>query len=398
MLKSYLHKAFSIFFILGFIFIPLTFYGLSFQYWLTRVIFLPPVAFIQNHFFVHAIKTIDFSSDTIAFNILLGLLSIVAFALTGLLRFFKKDISKINTWFGSVSAWYLAFVLLKYGFDKIFKHQFYLPESNILYSNFGSLTKDILYWSTMGLSHTYSVVTGAIEVLTAILLLIKRTRILGFCMAMAVLINIVIVNFSFDISVKTFSMFLLAAAVFNVLPYLQVMYAFFVQHKQVQLAPVVPYKTPIVKWAGWLAGPCIVLYSLLPYLAEGNFNDDLAPRPPLHGAYNIRSFIIGNDTLKSDAFPYARFFIHRHNYLIFQQKDGAMVDYFFELNPAKKQLTLHDYGKNVVIVAYDNSGTKGALKLLFNNSAKWTIEADTLALSKLPALQDNLHYTIDEIK
>lgn len=398
MLKSYLHKAFSIFFILGFIFIPLTFYGLAFQYWLTRFVFLKPVSFIQNHFFVQAIKTIDFSSDTIAFNILLSLLLATAFTLTGLLSFFKTDISKTKAWFSSISAWYLAFVLLKYGFDKIFKHQFYLPEPNILYSNFGSLTKDILYWSTMGLSHTYSVVTGCIEVLAAMLLLIKRTRILGFCLAIAVLTNIVIVNFSFDISVKTFSLFLLAVAVFNVLPYLRAMYAFFVQRRQVQLALVVPYKTPIAKWTGWLVGPCIVLYSLLPYLAEGNFNDDLAPRPPLHGAYNIRRFIIGSDTLKSDAFPYTRFFIHRHNYLIFQQKDGAMIDYFFELNPAEKQLTLHDYKTRAIKVTCNYSEAKGALKLLFNNSAKWTIEADTLPSNKLPALQDNLHYTIDEIK
>ena len=398
MLKSYINKTFSVFFTLGFLFIPLTFYGLSFQYWLTRFIFLQPITFIQNHFFTQAIKTIDFSSDTIALNILLSLLLAMAFVLTGLSGVFKINISKITQWFSSVSAWYLALVLLKYGFDKIFKHQFYLPEPNILYSNFGSLTKDILFWSTMGLSHTYSVITGGIEVLTALLLLVKRTRILGFCLAIAALINIVIVNFSFDISVKTFSLFLLAVAMFNVLPHVKVMYAFFVQRRQVQLVTEPQNKTVGAKWAGWLGGCCIVLYSLLPYLAEGNFNDDRAPRPLLHGAYNIRQFIIANDTLKSDAFPYIRFFVHRQNYIIFQQKDGKMIDYFFELNPAKKQLMLHDYGKNVITIAYDDSGAKGALKLMFNNSAKWIIEADTLALKELPALQDNLHYTIDEIK
>jgi len=227
MLKTYLNKALSLFFILGFLFIPLTFYGLDFQYLLTRFFFLKPVAFIQDHFFAYAIQRIDFSSDTVGLNILLWLLLAISFFVVLLLNVFKVNSSKIIPFFKSLSAYYVAAILLKYGFDKIFKQQFYLPEPNILYTNFGNLTKDILYWSTIGTSYTYSLVTGIIEVLTAILILVKRTRIFGFCLAIGVLVNILLINFSFDISVKTFTAFLLGVVVFNVYPYLEIIYAFF---------------------------------------------------------------------------------------------------------------------------------------------------------------------------
>jgi len=396
MFKGYLTKVFSLFFILGFVFIPLTFYGLYFQYGLTRFVFLKPVAFIQNHFFTGAIQNIDFSSDTIGLNILLCLLLMMAFLLILLLYFFKIRSDKIDQVFKSVSVYYIAAILLKYGFDKVFKQQFALPEPNILYTNFGSLTRDTLFWSTMGLSHTYSVVTGSIEVLTGILILLRRTRVFGFCLAIGVLLNILLINFSFDISVKTFTAFLLAVVLFNGYPYLKTIYAFFVQHKQVQLPAQTAKEN--YKWIGVLLSTAIICYCLFPYLSLGNFNGDNVQRPLLHGAYNIERFTIGADTLNSCDFPYKRFFIHRDNYIIFQRQDDRMVDYFFDDDPVNKQLILQDYNKSKIIVAYSYDIKTGDLRLTFGNSTKWVIQSKALNWKALPALQDNTHYTIDEIK
>jgi hypothetical protein len=137
---------------------------------------------------------------------------------------------------------------------------------------------------------------------------------------------------------------------------------------------------------------------LFPYLSSGNFNDDHAKRPPLHGAYNLEHFIIGNDTLNPSDFPYKRFFIHRNSYIIFQQKDDNMVDYFFEMNAEKKQLEIQDYQKNKISVTYNYNEKTGVLQLFFENEAKWKIEGKSLNWQALPALQDKMHYTIDEIK
>ena len=46
-----------------------------------------------------------------------------------------------------------------------------------------------------------------LEILAAVLILIKRTRLMGLLLSLGILINVVAVNFGFDISVKLFSLF-----------------------------------------------------------------------------------------------------------------------------------------------------------------------------------------------
>jgi hypothetical protein len=395
--KNYLKKSLSLFFILAFLFIPLTYYGLNYQYVITNFLFLKTVAFVQNHFFAGAIKHIDFSSDTVGLNILICLLLIIALVLTLVLSLFKIKFFKIIYLFNLVAPYYIAGILLKYGFDKVFKQQFYSPEPNILYTNFGNLSKDILFWSTLGTSYLYSLVTGIIEVLTALLILIKPTRTFGFFISIAVFANILLINFSFDISVKTFTLFLLAAVVFCIYPELKTIYTFFFQHKQVQLLATKQTATTHNKWMQLFLSIALICFILCPYFFAGNFNDDKQERPVLHGAYNITGFIINSDTLNRCDFPYKRFFIHRDGYIIFQGIDDSMIDYFSYTDPAKKQLTLIDYKKNRVLISYTYIDKTGALKLEFN-SKKWIINATLIDWKSLPALQDKFHFTVDEIK
>ncbi|HEX6428170.1 MAG TPA: hypothetical protein VF008_10810 [Niastella sp.] len=398
MFKLYLKKSLSLFSIVGFLFIPLTFFGFDYQYRLTKFIFLTPVSFIQDHFFPHALKNIDFSSDTISLNILLALLLIISFLVVLILELFKIRSAGITPLFKFLSAYYLAAVFLKYGFDKVFKRQFYLPEPNILYSDFGHLTKDTLFWSTMGTSYMYSVSTGIIEILAGLLILFKRTRIAGFCVAMAVVINIFLINIGFDISVKVFTSFLLMVLVLNLYPALKIVYAFFIQHKQAQLSPALHHGIPVNKWVHVFLCAGIIGFILFPYISLGTFNDDHAKRPPLHGAYQIEQFMINNDTLNSCDFPFKRFFIHRNSYIIFQKEDETMVDYFFEMNSGRKQMDIRDYQNNKITVTYNYYEKEGALQLIFGNNAKWIIQSRSLNWKALPALQDDMHYTIDEIK
>lgn len=387
---NYIKRSFSLFAILGFLFIPLTFFAFEYQYRVTKFIFLTPVTFIQQHLFPGAIKNIDFSSDTIGLNILLGLLLIISFLLVWVLQLVKAKTTRIIPLFKLLSAYYLAAVFLKYGFDKVFKRQFYLPEPNILYSNFGSLTKDTLFWSTMGTSHFYSVVTGVIEVIAGLLILFKRTRVAGFFLALVVAINILLINIGFDISVKLFTLFLLMVVLFNLYPFLKNTYALFIQHTQV--------KSSIYKWLHVCVCAGIIILIMVPYISSRNFNDDNAKRPFLHGAYQIEHFTINNDSLSKGDFPYKRFFIHRNSYIIFQKEDDTMVDYFFEINKGAKKMEIRDYENNKIPVTYNNDEKTGALQLIFANKSNWIIQSTALNWKALPAVQDAIHYTIDEIK
>ncbi len=55
------------------------------------------------------------------------------------------------------------------------------------------------------------------------------------------------------------------------------------------------------------------------FLVTGNFDDNRAERPPLHGAYEVTQFVSNHDTLPSSELVenrWKRVFVHRHGYFI----------------------------------------------------------------------------------
>lgn len=397
-MKRFLEKSLALFFVFGFLFIPLTLNGKDWQFQLTKVLFSKPIAFIQMLFFPQALRYIDFSSDTIALNLLLLLLFLLAIVSVFLLHFLKIKTDNMVLISRVISCYYIVFILIIYGFDKVFKAQFYLPEPNILYTSFGNLSKDILYWSTLGTSRFYSIFMGIIEIVTAILILFKRTRILGLLISIGVFVNIILINFGFDISVKTFSIFLLLVTLFSVYPNLKMLINFLVFQKREQLTHTnqAIVSNPFLKiWIKFIVVGLLFLQILFPYFQSQNFNDDLQPRPFLHGAYQVNQIIVKTDTLKTTDFPIHKIFIHRNNYIIFQGKNNVITDYHFEMDSIKKQLLLQDYKKNTICVDYDFTKKDSTFRLRFKN---YSIVSKAINWRKLPALQNQTHYTIDQIQ
>ncbi|MEM7575627.1 MAG: hypothetical protein AAF433_22175 [Bacteroidota bacterium] len=106
-------------------------------------------------------------------------------------------------------TYYLAIVFLRYGLDKIAGSQFAQPDMYVLFAETGQLDRDLLYWTVMGSSRTYQWWLGLAEIIPALLLLWPRWRRLGAWLLLPVTLNVVAVNWSFDISVKLFSALLL---------------------------------------------------------------------------------------------------------------------------------------------------------------------------------------------
>lgn len=246
--------------------------------------------------------------------------------------------TKLKQWFTIGVAYYLALILLKYGFDKIFKHQFYLPEPNTLYTPLGDLSKDILFWSSMGSSYSYSVFSGLIEVIPAILLLFRKTRLIGALITMAVIVNVIFLNFGFDISVKVYSTFLFCLSLIVIAPNFKPLYLFFIKQESAQQKVVehqFKNKKNVLKYA--IAKSLIIglflFESLGGFFETNNFNDDTFPRPYLHGAYtNINS----DETIK-------RVFIHRKQYFIIQTNADKFKSYELKFSEDLTQLILTNY-------------------------------------------------------
>lgn len=70
----------------------------------------------------------------------------------------------------------------------------------------------------MGASRPYTIFGGLAEAVAAILLLFRRTALLGALVAAAVLLNVVMLNFCYDVPVKLYSTNLLLMSVFLLVP------------------------------------------------------------------------------------------------------------------------------------------------------------------------------------
>ncbi|MEP6701310.1 MAG: hypothetical protein ABJA85_08335, partial [Bacteroidota bacterium] len=121
-------------------------------------------------------------SDSTGLYIHLLLLFVYSFVITIVWTIIdkrKKSYSILSYWFRVFVSYYLAYYLLSYGLNKLFKWQFYLPEPNTLFTTLGNTYRDLLYWSTMGTSHSYNIFLGSLEIIAAVMLLFRKTRLGG---------------------------------------------------------------------------------------------------------------------------------------------------------------------------------------------------------------------------
>jgi hypothetical protein len=389
----------AIFSCLGMLFIPFSWKTIPFQQKITSFLVGDLVAFVARKWNLQLILT-DFSSDSKGLYLLVGLFVLISlFLSTFFMKIIEKEIKvdRITLFIRKMIAYYLAIILLKYGFDKLFKTQFILPEPNILFTPLGKMDKDILFWSTMGSSYTYNILTGMAEIIPAIFLLFKRTRGVGLLISLGVLLNICIINLSFDISVKLFSGFLLFITFFALTPFLKKYYSLSTKETYTEYAaPVSDTQNTqhvLVKCA-------ILLFfgieSLLPYIQANNFNDDTFARPALHGVYQIYSVVQNGQHIPNHLFQYRRFFIHRDNYLIFQNQQDEMVDLAFDLNLKNNTIITHDYTMHDETVGFSFDRSTKKLTLFFKrNHGILTITGKAENWKQLPLLRNQFHLTVD---
>jgi uncharacterized membrane protein YphA (DoxX/SURF4 family) len=190
----------------------------------------------------------------------------------------------------------LGLILISYGLVKVFKLQFPFPGPMRLIQPYGESSPMGLLWTFMGYSTPYNFFTGAAEVLGGVLLFWRRTTTLGALVTFAVMTNIVILNFCYDVPVKLFSTHLLLLAGFLLLPDLRRLIDVLLLNRATSAAPPrIPFR-----WR-WLerARPYLKVIGLLIILAPMVYrthqrwleHGDHAPRHALYGLYEVETFV-----------------------------------------------------------------------------------------------------------
>lgn len=345
-------------------------------------------------------------SDSLGSYIHVGNMALIALLLGGIWQYWKREALSTKTWawFNSFVAYYIAWQLLLYGFNKVFKYQFFLPEPNTLYTTVGQTPRDLLFWSAMGASYGYTVFAGILEVLAAILLLFRPTRLLGALLSAGIMANVLAINLGFNISVKLLSSFLLGLSLILIAPYGKQLYNLLIHKTGTAPHPYAPNLHTNTKTRWQQLAKIIVLWCLFfevlgPYFEQQNFNDDLQARPAFHGAYEVLSFVQDDFSL-SAVYPqrWKRAFVHRRGFFIVQNMQEEFQDYYFDYDEESQLFQLaHTGTKETYYFDYtiDNKG-----HLLLSGTMKehlYEIRLAPLDWRSLPLLQAPFHWTIDAI-
>jgi len=166
--------------------------------------------------------------------------------------------------------------------------------------------------------------------------------------SIAVLSNVAMLNFSYDVPVKLYSLHLLAMAVFLCLPELRRLAAFFVLNRPVEPAALPPpFKREWLNRGALVVGTLFVAWFTYASLNRGwtgrTTYGDLAPRAPLYGVWNVETFEADGQVLPpliTEPFRWRRVIFDRPIRMAIQAMSDSRRRFLFKQAPKSNVLTL----------------------------------------------------------
>lgn len=112
------------------------------------------------------------------------------------------DSKKYYTWLTTILRYWLAFYIATFGFEKLFNVNFafsYHIEDSLV----NTLSGQELTWKYYGYSYSLTVIIGLFQIIGSILLLFRRTTLLGVITLLPVQLNILLINIFYGIGPLT---------------------------------------------------------------------------------------------------------------------------------------------------------------------------------------------------
>jgi hypothetical protein len=208
-----------------------------------------------------------------------------------------------------------------------------------------------LLWTMMGASLSYNIFTGAAEILGGLLLTVRRTTLLGALVCAGSMAQVAMLNFSYDVPVKLYSLHLLAISFFLMLPDLKRMANMFILNRAVEPSDM----RPLFK-RGWLNRSALILRTLFIvgltafwlYNAYDGVRQygSLAPKSPFYGIWNVDEFEVDGEIrppLVTDDFRWRRVVFDSPRRLAIQFMDELRRRYTIKLDADQKRIEIGNF-------------------------------------------------------
>jgi hypothetical protein len=266
----------------------------------------------------------------------------------------RKSYNAAYYWLVVLVRFYLAFTLVLYGLIKVIKLQFPDPSLNRLLQPFGDASPMGLAWTFLGFSKGYNIFMGVVEV-SAVLLLFRRTVIVGALLSLAATAHVMSMNYFFDVPVKLLSTALVVMSLFILAPHFLKLYRFFLKYESQQLDKM--YRPTFKKrWLYISAYSIKYLYitasivSLLyTFIQQTKTYGSAAPKPFLYGIYNVEDMRLKGKTLPpltTDSTRWKQMIISYTGYARVKKMNDSTTNFTTVFDQKKKEMVLKSTSKD----------------------------------------------------
>jgi uncharacterized membrane protein YphA (DoxX/SURF4 family) len=274
----------------------------------------------------------------------------------------QKHYHRLNDWLRVYIRYTLALTLLTYGMSKVIKTQFAFPNLATLIQPFGDQKPQGLLWNFMGYSTAYTFFGGAAEVLGGSLLFFRRTTTFGALVSGAVMFNVALMNFCYDVPVKLLSSNMLLMSVFLVVPDIQRLGNFLVLNRAT--APKIIESPFHARWTILCAKTAkflLIGFALSTFtresLADYRQAGDHAPKTVLYGIYDVEQFVRNGQALPpltTDSNRWDKVIIESPSHIFIRMMDDSIKRYGSEIDPVQNTFTLSTSGaqKQQYVLSY----------------------------------------------
>lgn len=309
----------------------------------------------------------------------------------------RRNYNQLLYWLTVGVRYYVAFMLIIYGLDKVIKLQFPSPSMARLLTTYGESSPMGLAWTFLGFSKGYNLFMGIAE-LAAGLLLFRRTVTIGAIITLMTTSNVMAVNYFYDVPVKIVSTALVVMCLFLLAPNFYRLFKLFFLGQSITLRTIMPpnFKNRWVNIAKNTLKYVSILFVLLGGLVSATTRSKIygtnAPKSPLEGAYKVNRFTKNREVISETDNNKTRWSV-----FLFQGseraaiKDGSGFEYFtlFTDTVSKKvKFTFSNDPNRVHELNYKKSGNK---LLLFGKLYDDSLEINLIKM-KFPLLERELNW------
>jgi hypothetical protein len=246
----------------------------------------------------------------------------------------RQEYRALNEWLRVALRFCAGWTMVVYGAVKVVKLQFPDPSLGRLLEPLGDFSPMGLLWTFMGYSVPYNFFAGVCE-LFGVFLFFRRTTTLGALLTAAVMSNVVMLNFAYDVPVKLLSAHVVVMCFYLAAPDMRALFDFFVRNRA---AAPVPVRPPFVS-KRWRIAAGIAKTLFLGYIFIGSAMEirqgvpqygSGAPKSPLYGIWDVEEFVRDGQTLPpllTDQTRWKRFVTQRPNGVSLRGMDDSTKGY-----------------------------------------------------------------------